>query len=183
MRPLKSLLAVVLLFTAFHATAISHTFTGTIDTPGVLVWIEPGSTVVTPYITGGSFNAYVAYVDATTGYIWALTGPALSTPALNPVEDLRQYYTTNNCTGTTYAALPQTDFAGSAGVVIVFGSGNGLIYAATGPVISSASIQSEWHNGSCIAPTAIPGSFVVYTTTGPITAPTLPAGPYHLEMR
>lgn len=64
----RLILAVVMLF-ATVAEATPHTFTGTIDTPPVTVWVNGNGDTVAPFT---SFQTSPLYVDAVTAFVWTV---------------------------------------------------------------------------------------------------------------
>lgn len=190
MKTLRWLLAVAILIVAVVAYAIPRTFTGTIDTPAVLVWVAPNGNIVAPF-AGAAGNVYL---DPNTGIVWTLTAAGSSQPYLidpqgftaqMPLYTVGQYYTTADCSGQIYIAVLQSDPAGS---IYVFSNNDGRLCAPAGSPLAIANFYSEQKSSGCIVSTTpIPSNYYVYVaayvTSALPTPPTLPAGPYHLELR
>lgn len=178
MRTLRWLFASMTLVVAVATYAIPRTFTGTIDTPAVLVWVDSGGNIIAPYATMPSGSG-VLYLDSATGLVWGLTNFRSTTPSLVASGGTAgQYYATTNCTGPVYLTLPPWDLQGT---VYTLSNGNGLLYA--GGSSAAVNIQSQWRYGVCVADGNPPAPYGIYAATGPLTPPTPPAGPYHLEAR
>jgi len=154
-----------------------HSFTGTIDTPPVAVWVDSAGTTIAPFF---ATLVSMLYVDPSTGFVWTIQNVRSTTPSLigyiggRPDGDLGLLYSTTNCTGTAYLnasfwTIPHTVFASAS---------DGQLYADGAP--ASATIHSRSVSGTCYVET-VPGP--VYLAIGPLTPPTLPAGPWHLEIR
>ncbi len=100
MKTLRGLIAGIIVAVAFAAFAISRTFTGTIDTPAVWVWVEPGGSVVVPAVGTMTTLPSTPYIDPATGYYWNIGSLSVPNPRLYGVDVTRQLYVTTNCTGT-----------------------------------------------------------------------------------
>ncbi len=178
MKTLRGLIAGIVIAVAFTAFAISRTFTGTIDTPAVWVWVTPTGGVVVPAVGGLATLPSTPYLDPTTGYYWNIGSLSVSQPQLYGVDVLRQFYATANCTGTIYTGLPSYDDHAATRVAVILEDGQ--TYVTTGIPVTQT-FQSEWNGSACVSPYG--NSFTVYAVSGPVAPPTLPAGPYHLELR
>ncbi len=176
---MKKLLVVLAVLSAFSAHANTHTFTGTIDTPPVAVWVNPTDAIIAPFAL---YGGRVFYVDPATKYVWSIDTSSLSstTPTLAAMGGITQtFYTTTNCTGQAYlAVLPTSDFLNFTYPIYR----DGLIYVPGTMSNVNNQIQSTWYSG-CVSQAPIPATYSMYTLLGPVTAPTLPSGPWHLETR
>jgi len=69
---IAAVLGVFVLAVAATAFAISHSFSGTINTPAVLTWVDSSENQIAPFsVVGISWGP--AYLDTSTGYLWELT--------------------------------------------------------------------------------------------------------------
>jgi hypothetical protein len=171
---MKKLLAVLGIMFAVGASATPREIIGTVDTPAVLTWVTDSTGVeVAPFV---AFASSPLYSDA-SGRVWTIKGARTATPyATSSAEasgsDLGLLYATTNCTGTAYlnatTEIPK---------IVRTSAGDGQLYADG--ALAAVTINSRWV-GYCITE-SIAGP--VYTAVGPLTAPTLPAGPYHVEAR
>jgi hypothetical protein len=141
--------------------------------PPILTLVTPGG------VTVAAYDPSAVYIDA-NGIAWAISNPFTATPTLAPMDTLRQYYTTANCTGQAYTAVPPNDPRGANGLSVLLEDGS--IYTAGGTAIAASSVNSEWNGTSCVAPATIGSTFIVFPATA-ATTPTIPTGPYHVEAR
>ena len=167
----------VLILLAFVAHAVSHSFSGTIDTPPVTVWVDGSSNTIAPYATLGTTGPL--YIDGTTGYVWTLQNTLSSTPTAVGLPQLDSsaalYHTSGDCSGTPYLFLPSPLEIPKA---VRTAGDTGNYYVETGT--AAVTTHSFYLNGTCYSDTETAN---LYTTTGPLTAPTLASGPWHLENR
>jgi hypothetical protein len=171
---MKKLLLALALF-ASSAQATPHTFTGTIDTPAVLTWMDASGAAVAPYAV---YAASFLYVDSTTGYVWALRDMSMPAPYADGIyeayaSDLGLVFTATNCTGTAYLNA-STPIPGAVRV----SASNGQLYA-TGAA-ASVTGHSRLAGGNCYPDTV---SVSLFEAIGPLTAPSVPMGPWHLEAK
>jgi hypothetical protein len=164
---------------ACAAFAVSRPFTGTIDTPGVMSWVDGSNATVAPLAT---FNSETIFYDSNTGYTWTVNPQTLATatPTARAFSATTPnfFYTSLNCAGTAYIATDDP-----IGVVRTYG-GYSPPYAqpyTAGTKHTGVSIVSTLSSGTCYN-FSYPYT-TVYEPVGPLTAPTLPAGPWHLEVR
>lgn len=158
------------LLAAVAAFAVSHSFSGTINTPAVPTWVDGSGNEIAPYVILGPLPAYVA---PSTGYLWTIHD-ILSSPSAGGTSRQGAFYTTNNCTGTVYLFEPTDDLPST--VHEIASAGN--FYVTNGA--AAVSTQTQLLNGSC---TAAILSSDIYNAIGPLTPPTLTAAPWHLEAR
>lgn len=170
MKTLRALLTVLCLTFALSAKA-STPVTVTINVPQ-MSWVDPGGAVVSPYIGPG------LYMDA-SGALWnfapgalapAVTGYAGATPAA-------LVYESYDCSGTARFNLnPNSGYFPGVALLTTTGA-----FYAVGSILP-LTLHSAWYNNICNAYTNAAAPYVVYAATA-ITAPTLPTGPYHIELR
>lgn len=162
-----TLLAVIL--AGAVAFAVSHSFSGTINTPAVATWVDGSGSEIAPFMShGGQF----LYVENATGYVWSLESLATTpTAAGQLISGL--WYTTSNCTGTAYLLVSNL-----VPGVVQSTPAAGTYYAPGAAAVITTGSQSL--NGSCFVGTN-PGDYAV--AVGPLTPPTLPAAPWHIENR
>jgi len=165
------LTVLAVLLAAVAAFAVSHSFSGTINTPAVPTWVDGSSNEITPYVTLGPANTL--FLDTSTGYLWTvqdiLTSPTAVGQSLQGV-----FYTTANCTGTVYLIEPTYDLP----KLVHTGGDPGNYYVAGST--AAVTIHSQYLNGTCYADTE---TVNIYAATGPLTPPTLTSAPWHLEAR
>jgi len=160
------------------ATLITLTFSARAATY-LMLWVGPTGSIIAPFAL---YGGRPLFVDSTTKYVWAINVSSVSstTPVLATMGGPSQtFYTTTDCSGQAYlAVLPSSDFLNFTYTAYR----DGLVYVPA--VLSNVNdqIQSTWYNG-CQAQAPIPLTYNMYTTAGPITAPALPNGPWHLETR
>lgn len=175
MKTTRLLITVLGVLTSFPANAIPRPFSGTIDTPATPTLVDSSGAVVTAYVvlpTGG-----MLYLDS-VGLVWKIVD--LITPSVMASGGTAgQYYATPDCSGPIYLELPSWDLPGTT---YITSNGNGLIYSAG--TMSATEIHSQRRFGICAAESSvISDPYHVFLAIGPLTAPTLPSGPYHLELR
>lgn len=172
----KSTLIVVLTVTVMStlAWAVSHPFSGTINTPAVPTWVDGSGNEIAPYLTLGPSNAL--YLDTGTGYIWTIqdlmTNPTAIGQALAGV-----HYTNNNCTGTAHLIIPTFSLPKLVQTAPVAGT-----FYVGGAAAPTATLQSYSVGGNCYVGTFGTTS-EIYLATGPLTPPSLTSAPWHLENR
>lgn len=160
---------VAVLLAGVAAFAVSHSFSGTINTPAVPTWVDGSGNEIAPYMNTA---ADLLYIDSSTGYVWTLTNLATTPTATAPfITGL--WYTTANCTGTAYMAVTNQ----VPGRVQTTPSAGTYYAPGAAAVITTA---SQYFNGTCYAGYS-GGDYAV--AIGPVTAPTLAAAPWHLENR
>lgn len=164
-----TILAVLL--AAIAAFAVSHNFSGTVNTPAVPTWVDGSSNEITPYMTLGPSNTL--YLDTGTGYVWTiqdiLTNPSAVGQSLSAL-----FYTSVNCTGTAYLYLPSFTLPS----IVQTAPSTSTYYVGGAP--AAVTIHSEFLSGSCYSTLQ---TVDFYTAVGPLTPPTLTSAPWHLELR
>lgn len=140
------------------------------------VWLDANSNVVAPFTATTS----ATYLYATADGMWSIQDPLSTTPWLASATpgSVQTFYTTANCTGTAYFALVASDVLNFTRTV----ARDGQVYVAGTLANVNNSIQSTWY-GSCVAQAPIPSSYLMFTVVGPLTPPTLSAGPWRVVER
>lgn len=166
---MKKLILVAGMLLALSAYAVTHSISGTIDTPAVVTWVDGGGASIATYFTSGVDQLYL---DTGTGYVWriqdVMTSP--TTVGQAPINGL--FYTSVNCTGTPYLLLPSSDVPKTVHVT------EGSPYVAGSA--AGVTVHSQLLNAACYVDTETVG---LYAAIGPLTPPTLASGPWHLEAR
>jgi hypothetical protein len=171
---MKKLLAVLGIMFAVVASA-------TPPDRSTLSWTDPNGDVVGPFaVLHVSSNPSTAllYVDQSTGYVWTIQDPRAATPGLIGVTGvgLGLIYTTTDCTGAAYISLPDVQ---PVPKTVVVSPADGLAYVEG--AIASVTTRSRFVNGTCYLDASAYSP--LYVAVGPLTPPTVPAGPWHLTVR
>lgn len=174
---MKMIRRLMVLFACAFATGVQATpVTVTIDVPQ-LSWVTPSAMVVTPL---AAYNGNVTYL-AGDGVLWAMW-PALAQPYVDGFQPGPNDFSYESADCTSAPLLVSTIHA--PGMAIVSKPGFGPLFYAIGTDVSaSVTIRAHGNGLGCYSDTPPPAGTPVWTLVGPLTPPTLPAGPYHIELR
>lgn len=150
---------------------------GGVYTPAVMTWVNPDAGLSYPYAfywdgNGGS----PIYVDPTTGYAWSISNLHAGAPTLEGTTfENGIFFTTANCTGQTYLLVRPNEFPG----LVYTAEAAGQYWASSG-FAGTLTAESTMFDGICYTST-LSGAFSY--GVGPLTPPTLPAGPWSLQVQ